>query len=166
MTFSADTTAQAERLLDLCTASGLTIATAESCTGGLIAAALTAVPGSSAVVLGGIVSYANSAKRDLLAVPAADIDRHGAVSEPVVRAMARGAQAALGADLAVAVSGVAGPGGTATKPEGRVCFAVVRGADHLRVETVDFGPLGRDAVRAATCDHALALLTEAAQSRP
>lgn len=152
-------------VLEAARAAGLTIATAESCTGGMIAAALTEVPGSSDVVLGGVVAYANSAKQNVLQVPGDVLETHGAVSEPVVDAMARGALRVYGAGLSVAVSGIAGPGGTATKPEGRVCFAVARG-DRVRTETVDFGPLGRQEVREATRDHALTLLLEAAKERP
>ncbi len=98
-------------LLALCEAQGLAIATAESCTGGMVVAALTDIPGSSAVVERGFVTYSNAAKAECLGVPAALIEAHGAVSEPVARAMAEGALARSPADLAVAVTGIAGPGG-------------------------------------------------------
>ncbi|MFZ9131709.1 MAG: CinA family protein [Gemmobacter sp.] len=138
---------------------GWRIATAESCTGGMVAAAITAVAGSSAVFDGGIVSYANAAKRDLLGVPEPLILRHGAVSEPVAAAMAEGARARLGADVAVSVTGIAGPGGaTADKPGGRVCFGRARADRPTRTETVDFGALGRAAVRRAAVRHALGLI--------
>ena len=138
---------------------GWRIATAESCTGGMVAAAITAVAGSSAVFDGGIVSYANAAKRDLLGVPEPLILRHGAVSEPVAAAMAEGARARLGADVAVSVTGIAGPGGaTADKPVGRVCFGLARADRPTRTETVDFGALGRAAVRRAAVRHALGLI--------
>jgi nicotinamide-nucleotide amidase len=110
-----------ERVLELCRVQGLTLATAESCTGGLVAARLTSVPGSSDVVLGGVVAYADEVKRTELDVPAELIERHGAVSAEVAAAMARGARARLGADVAVSVTGIAGPGGgTPEKPVGLV----------------------------------------------
>jgi len=110
-----------EHVLDLCRARGLTLATAESCTGGLVAARLTSVPGSSDVVLGGVVAYANAVKEAELGVPADVLERHGAVSAETAAAMARGARERLGADVAVSVTGVAGPdGGTAEKPVGLV----------------------------------------------
>jgi nicotinamide-nucleotide amidase len=110
-----------EHVLDLCRARGLTLATAESCTGGLVAARLTSVAGSSAVVAGGIVAYADDVKRAELGVPAELIAERGAVSPEVAEAMARGARERLGADVAVAVTGIAGPGGgSAEKPVGLV----------------------------------------------
>jgi nicotinamide-nucleotide amidase len=110
-----------ERVLELCRVQGLTLATAESCTGGLVAARLTSVPGSSDVVLGGIVAYADEVKRSELDVPAELIEQHGAVSAEVAAAMAQGARARLGADVAVSVTGIAGPGGgTPEKPVGLV----------------------------------------------
>ena len=133
------------------------IATAESCTGGLIAAALTEIAGSSDVFDRGFVTYSNAAKRDMLGVRSETLDTHGAVSEETAAEMAAGALARSAAQLAVAVTGIAGPGGSDHKPEGRVCFGIAtpRGT---RTETVDFGPLGRARVRAATVDYALALL--------
>jgi nicotinamide-nucleotide amidase len=110
--------------LDLCRARGLTIAVAESCTGGLLGARLTAIPGSSDVVLGGVIAYANAVKTALLGVPEQMLRDHGAVSEPVVRAMASGARAATGARVGLAITGVAGPGGgTEEKPVGTVWIA-------------------------------------------
>lgn len=135
------------------------VATAESCTGGMVAAAITDIPGSSTVFAGGFVTYSNDLKRDLLGVPEALIAAHGAVSEPVARAMAEGARARAGAFAAVAVSGIAGPGGSEFKPEGRVCFALATPAG-TRSETVDYGPLGRDRVRRAARERALALLLD------
>ncbi len=152
---------RAAHLLELARARGLSIATAESCTGGLVGAAITAVPGSSDVYLGGFITYSNAMKRSLLGVPAAALEAFGAVSEQVAGEMARGARAATGADLAVAVTGIAGPGGSAHKPEGRVCFGLA-GPAGIRAETVEFGAPGRDAVRAAACAHALELLINAA----
>src|SRR5262249_38412939 len=110
-----------EVVLDLCRAQGLTLATAESCTGGLVAGRLTAIPGSSDVVLGGIVSYANEVKRDVLGVSAETLAVHGAVSAETAVEMVQGARRALGADVAVSITGVAGPdGGTPEKPVGLV----------------------------------------------
>jgi nicotinamide-nucleotide amidase len=114
----------AETVLADCRARGDTIVTAESCTGGLIAAALTHIPGSSDVIERGFVTYSNAAKSELLGVPPEMIERHGAVSEPVARAMAEGALKNARATLAVSVTGIAGPGGgTAEKPLGLVWFA-------------------------------------------
>ncbi len=141
-------------------AQGRSLVTAESCTGGMVAAALTDIPGSSAAFLGGFVTYSNALKQELLGVPEALLAAYGAVSEPVARAMAEGARARTGADVAVAITGIAGPGGSATKPEGRVCFALVTDKG-TRTETIDFGALGRDRVRKAARDHALLLLLAA-----
>lgn len=126
---------------------GRAIATAESCTGGLLAARLTERPGSSAYVCGGVVAYANSAKADVLGVDPELIEAHGAVSEPVAEAMARGALARFGADTAVAITGVAGPGGgTEAKPVGTVCFSVAL-ADGTVVTRTTTMPGGRSDVR-------------------
>jgi len=146
----------------LCMAKGLTIATAESCTGGMVGVALTDLPGSSKVFLWGAITYANSAKRSQLGVSQTTLVAHGAVSEPVAHEMATGARLRSGADLAVAITGIAGPGGTDTKPEGQVCFAVAT-KDGVSRQTVEFGALGRDKVRLAARDKALELLLAAAQ---
>jgi len=151
----------AAQVLDAARAAGLRIACAESCTGGMIAAALTDIAGASDVFDRGFVTYSNTAKETMLAVPAEMIRTHGAVSEPVARAMAEGALRRSDADLAVAVTGIAGPGGgTPDKPEGRVCFALARIGAATRVETVDFGARGRAAVREATVAHALGMLAQ------
>ncbi|MFN3293009.1 MAG: CinA family protein [Gemmobacter sp.] len=150
----------AARLVREATAQGITLATAESCTGGMVAAAITDVPGSSVPFLAGYVTYSNAAKRVTLGVPAALLDQFGAVSEPVAAAMATGARAASGALVAVSTTGIAGPGGSEFKPEGRVCFGLATPAG-VETETIDFGALGRDRVRAAARDHALALLLRA-----
>jgi len=152
----------ARAIVALARRKGRRIATAESCTGGMVAAAITAVAGSSAVFDGGIVSYANAAKVHLLGVPEPLLAQHGAVSEPVAQAMAEGARARLGVDIAVSVTGIAGPGGaTAGKPVGRVCFGLARADRPTRTETVDFGALGRGAVRRAATRHALGLIAGA-----
>lgn len=140
---------------------GVKIATAESCTGGLIAGALTDVAGSSDVFDRGFVTYSNAAKVEMLGVRQETLNAVGAVSEEVAREMADGALAASRASLAVSVTGIAGPGGSGVKPEGRVCFGLAQSGKPTQVETVDFGPLGRDAVRRATVGHALALMAQA-----
>lgn len=143
---------------------GWRIATAESCTGGMVAAALTDVAGSSDVFDRGFVTYSNAAKVEMLGVRLETLEAHGAVSEEVACEMARGALAHADANLAVAITGVAGPGGSQTKPEGRVCFAIAQGRKPVLCETVEFGALGRAKVRAAARDHALRLLARAIQS--
>lgn len=150
----------AEGVLDAARAKGVRIATAESCTGGLLAAALTALPGSSRVFERGFVTYSNEAKIEMLGVGRATLEAHGAVSEAVAAEMAAGALSRSRAQLAVAVTGIAGPGGSEHKPEGRVCFGIAT-PDGLRTGTVEFGPLGRDRVRAASVERALALLAAA-----
>jgi PncC family amidohydrolase len=128
--------ALAERLQTACLAAGTTVALAESCTGGLVAAALTAIPGSSGYFLGGVVSYSDEAKRDLLGVDAAVLAAHGAVSAQVARAMAEGARARFGASIAASVTGIAGPdGGSAEKPVGLTYIGVAdaAGVDVRRV---------------------------------
>ncbi|QYK40201.1 MAG: nicotinamide-nucleotide amidohydrolase family protein [Paracoccaceae bacterium] len=142
-------------------AAGWRLATAESCTGGMVAAALTDVAGSSDVFDRGVVTYSNAAKRDLLGVAEATLAAHGAVSEAVAREMAEGMLARSAAQVAVSVTGIAGPGGSEFKPEGRVCFGLaVAGRDTL-TETVEFGARGRAAVRATARDHALAMVLRA-----
>ncbi|MCL7463971.1 CinA family protein [Phaeovulum sp. NW3] len=150
-------------ILTAAKARGLRIATAESCTGGMVAVALTDVAGSSAVVDRGFVTYSNAAKQDMLGVQADTLAAHGAVSEPVAREMAEGAITHSLADLAVAITGIAGPGGSEFKPEGRVCFGLAHKGAPTFTETIDFGALGRDRVRHAARDHALALLSRALQ---
>jgi len=147
-------------LLDRAKAQGVMIATAESCTGGMVAAALTDIPGSSAVVERGFVTYTNTAKQDMLGVQTETLQAHGAVSEQVAREMAEGALRNSAAQLAVSITGIAGPGGSEFKPEGRVCFGLAAEGQNTRTETVEFGALGRDAVRRAARDHALALLAD------
>lgn len=145
---------QAEAVISVFRAKGLRAVTAESCTGGLIAASLTDIPGSSTVFERGFVTYSNEAKTELLGVPAQLIAEHGAVSEPVARAMAEGALAHSRADVAVAVTGIAGPGGgSADKPVGLVFIAAARHGKPTRVERHIFpgdrGEVRRESVRAA-----------------
>jgi nicotinamide-nucleotide amidase len=151
--------AQAAALLEACRVRGVLIATAESCTGGLVAATLTAVPGSSDVVERGFVTYSNAAKSEMLSVPVWLIERHGAVSEDVARAMVGGALTHSRATIAIAVTGIAGPGGgTADKPVGLVHFAAARRDDAVRHERVLFGDLGRGEIRRESVQRALSLL--------
>ncbi len=162
---STDQRALVEKLLRACRKHRLRIATAESCTGGLIASAITDVAGSSDAFDCGFVTYSNCAKQKLLNVPKHLIERDGAVSESVARHMAEGALEASETDIAVAVTGIAGPGGTATKPEGLVHLACARrGAEtrHLRRE---FGALGREHVREISVSTAIRLLVEAADEK-
>lgn len=151
-------------LLALARAAGVRIATAESCTGGLVAAAITDVAGASDVFDFGFVTYSNQAKTELLGVSPDILAQHGAVSEQTAQQMAEGAMARAASALAVSVTGIAGPGGSEHKPEGRVCFGLARRGAPTLTETVEFGALGRGAVRLASRDHALALLITAIKS--
>ena len=156
MNFDADLTALTVRLIDLCRRKKLMLATAESCTGGLIAAAITSVPGSSDVFDRGFVTYSNAAKTAMIGVPADLIMQAGAVSEQVARAMASGALRQSTAGIAIAVTGVAGPGGgSATKPVGLVHCAAASAAGVTLHEELRLGDIGRDAVRGATVLRAL-----------
>jgi nicotinamide-nucleotide amidase len=163
---SAWSNALSEQVLDACRRASLRVATAESCTGGMVAAALTDIAGSSDVVERGFVTYSNEAKAELLGVPPETIAEHGAVSEPVARAMAEGALAHSRADLAVGITGVAGPGGgSAEKPVGLVHFASARrGGDTLAEHRVF--PGDRAAVRQAAALRALGMLLERARGAP
>lgn len=157
-----DLTAAASVVLDLCQHHGLMLATAESCTGGLVAASLTAIAGCSSVVERGFVTYSNQAKAEMLRVPMALIELHGAVSEPVARAMAHGALAHSRAHVTVAVTGIAGPsGGSVEKPVGLVHFAAARRHGGLLVEHHVF-PGDRDTVRHRAALTALDLLARLA----
>jgi nicotinamide-nucleotide amidase len=140
---------------------GVRIACAESCTGGMLAAALTETAGSSEVFDRGFVTYSNQAKIDMLGVLPATLSAHGAVSEPVAREMAEGALERSNVDLTVSITGIAGPGSSAFKPEGRVCFGLAYRGHPTQVETVEFGALGREKVRKAARKHALQLLQSA-----
>ncbi|WP_339759516.1 CinA family protein [uncultured Sulfitobacter sp.] len=144
-------------LLERAIARGVMITCAESCTGGMVAAALTDLPGSSEMFDRGFVTYTNDAKIDLLGVLPATLDAFGAVSEEIAREMAQGALAGSNAQIAVSITGIAGPGGSEHKPEGRVCFALATPST-VQAETKEFGALGRANVRLAARDHALGLL--------
>jgi len=152
----------ASSVLDLARARGVMLATAESCTGGLVSAHLTEIAGSSSVVDRGFVTYSNDAKSELLGVPAALIESEGAVSEPVARAMAEGALAHSRAGLAVSITGVAGPGGgTDAKPVGLVWFALAGAGRPTRTLERRFGDVGRAKVRALSVETALTLFRRA-----
>jgi nicotinamide-nucleotide amidase len=150
---------QARTILARARSAGLMIAAAESCTGGLIAGLFTEIAGSSDVFERGFVTYSNEAKEDLLGVPTDLIHKHGAVSEAVARAMAAGALKHSLAQIAVAVTGIAGPGGgTAQKPVGLVYIAVAATDRQTRVQEFRFGDIGRSEVRLATVTEALKLI--------
>lgn len=151
----------AARILAAARARGFTIATAESCTGGLVAAALTEIPGSSDVFDRGFVTYSNPAKIAMLGVSPKTLATDGAVSEAVAVEMAAGALRQAGVALAVSITGIAGPGGSAHKPEGRVCFGLAQRGQPTRTETREFGAIGRANVRRAATSHALHLLAAA-----
>jgi nicotinamide-nucleotide amidase len=157
----------AARVLDACRTRGLKVATAESCTGGLVAGALTEIPGSSDVLDRGFVTYSNAAKQEMLGVPASILERHGAVSRETADAMAAGALMMSNADLAVAITGIAGPGGgSKEKPVGLVHLAAVA-RDGQRVHHEKrYGDVGRSTVRREAVKEALALLEMLATGAP
>ena len=158
--FPQDILTLAQSVVSAANRRGLMIATAESCTGGLVAAALTSVPGSSTVVDRGFVTYSNAAKSRMLGVSDGLLSEHGAVSGPVARAMATGAVSHSDAAIAVSVTGVAGPGGgSAEKPVGLVHFATA-GPDGVEHREHRFGDLGRDTIRMDSVRVALSLLLE------
>jgi nicotinamide-nucleotide amidase len=160
--FPPDLLARAADIVARYREAGLMAATAESCTGGLIAALLTEIPGSSNMLERGFVVYSNAAKEELLGVPAETLAKHGAVSEPTARAMAEGALAQSRAGVAVSVTGIAGPdGGTAAKPVGLVHFACARRGAPTVAREERFGDVGRDAVRLASVRVGLDLLEAA-----
>lgn len=153
-------TIQAKNLVELLKASGKTCATAESCTGGMIGSLITAVPGSSDVYLGGVVSYANSVKENVLGVSNNTLESFGAVSGECAREMALGVKKITGADIAVSVTGIAGPGGaTDDKPVGLVWFGIATN-DVVRVEKAIFAG-SRDEVRKSAAMHALGMIAVA-----
>lgn len=150
------------QVLSACRKRGWTCATAESCTGGMVAAALTGIAGSSDVVDRGFITYSNAAKNEMLGVLPATLKTHGAVSEQVAVEMASGALSASGVSLTVSITGIAGPGPSAHKPEGRVCFAVAQKDRPTYSVTIEFGPIGRKNVREKATRFALELLLKAA----
>ena len=157
---------QATALLELCRRKKLRIATAESCTGGLIAATLTEIPGSSDVVDRGFVTYSNAAKQEMLGVPAATLDQFGAVSRETAEAMAKGALAHSLAEIVVSVTGIAGPGGgSAGKPVGLVHFAAASKRGKLIHRERRYGDIGRSDVRNASVAEALDMLRELAEAQ-
>ena len=151
----------AAKLMQLARDANVTIATAESCTGGMIAAALTDIAGSSDVFDRGFVTYSNDAKQKMLGVQPRTLNTFGAVSEQVAKEMAEGALDRSKANLAVSVTGIAGPGGSEHKPEGRVCFGIARSGQPTKTETVEFGAIGRADVRRETVVRAFSYLAEA-----
>lgn len=164
--FDLDIRSLAAELLDLSKERGFTAATVESCTGGLVCAALTAIAGSSSMVQGGLITYSNEAKAALAGVPVALIAQHGAVSEPVARAMAEGGRRRLDATFAVSITGVAGPGGgSVEKPVGLVHFACAApsGTGHRERR---FGEQSRDEIRRLSVLEALDLLRETVLTGP
>ena len=163
--FAAALLDRAAALIAACGERRLKIATAESCTGGLVAGLLTEIPGSSAAFERGFVVYSNLAKQDMLGVPAATLAQWGAVSEATARAMADGALARSTADLVVAVTGIAGPdGGSAEKPVGLVHFAAARRGGAPQTLERRFGPLSRGAIRLGAVETALEMLASATRS--
>lgn len=164
MTFPEPLAGEARELLVLLEARAMTLATAESCTGGLIAGLLTAIPGSSRVFDRGFITYSNESKQEMLGVPASLIALHGAVSEEVARSMAEGALRHSRSAVAVSVTGVAGPdGGTAEKPVGLVHFGCAAQGQETVHAGRRFGDIGRDAIRLASVLEALRLVRRVAE---
>lgn len=151
---------QVAALVEICHQNKIKLACAESCTGGLLAGAITAIPGVSGVFDAGFITYSNAAKEAILGVPPAFLNAYGAVSEPVARAMAEGALKITKATLAIACTGIAGPGGgTLQKPVGRVHIAV-SSLKITRHKKMDYGDIGREAIRLATIIDAIALTAD------
>src|SRR5262250_1418483 len=162
----SDARALSRSLLDLCRSRRLTIATAESCTGGLVAGTLTDIPGSSDVIDRGFVTYSNEAKRAMLGVDASTLATFGAVSKETATQMAVGALERAGVDLAVAITGIAGPGGaTPGKPVGLVHLAAAARGGRMIHRAKKFGDIGRRKVRQKSVDEALAMLAQLARAQ-
>ena len=149
----------AKEVFDLATINRVVIASAESCTGGMLSSAITEIPGSSAIFDCGFVTYSNISKMTLLSVNENTLHHHGAVSEEVAGEMAIGAINNSQASLAISITGIAGPGGSTTKPEGMVCFSIAINNEIKLTETKNWGPLGRDRIRQTATLHGLQLLS-------
>ena len=145
-------------LYTIATERGSKIVSAESCTAGLLAACLTEMPGSSAFFEQGYITYSNRSKISVLGVDKKILKRHGAVSEEVAKQMAEGALYRSMGTIAISITGIAGPGGSDYKPEGLVCFAVAKKNSEIRVETMEYGPLGRSKIRSSAVVKAIKLL--------
>ncbi len=159
-----DIVAAGERLLEICRRKKLTVATAESCTGGLVAGMLTEIPGVSSMLDRGFITYSNQAKQDMLGVPAATLEAHGAVSRETAEAMAKGALAHAPVDLAVSVTGVAGPdGGSDEKPVGLVHFAAASRSGQLNHVEKEFGNPSRAEIRKRSVLQAIVMLQALAE---
>ena len=148
----------AKKVFDLAVLNKVMIASAESCTGGMLSSTITEIPGSSAIFDCGFVTYSNIAKMKLLSVNETSLNHYGAVSEVVAGEMALGALNNSKANLAISITGIAGPGGSITKPEGMVCFSIATENEIKLTETKNWGPLGRDRVRQTATLHGLQLL--------
>ncbi len=159
--YVVDQLAQAHKLLEVARCKAAHIAVSESCTGGLLAGAITEVPGASDIFERGFVTYTNTAKVEMLGVMPETLKTFGAVSEQVAAEMAQGALTNSAATIALSITGIAGPGGSDHKPEGRICFALARTGQATNSKTVEFGAIGRSEVRKASVDHALGMLIAA-----
>ncbi len=155
--------ALARQILSACRAQSWTVTTAESCTGGMVATALTEIAGSSDVFNRGYVTYSNTAKIEMLGVSQSTLNDFGAVSEQVAKEMAQAALSKANADIAVSITGIAGPGPSEHKPEGRVCFGLAQKSKITATTTVEFEAVGRSNVRAKSTDYALNLILNAAK---
>ncbi len=147
-------------LYDIAIKRGSKIVSAESCTSGLLAACLTEMPGSSAFFEQGYITYSNRSKISDLGVDKKILEKHGAVSEEVAKQMAEGALNRSAGTIAISITGIAGPGGSGYKPEGLVCFAIAHKNGEIRVETMEYGPLGRSNIRSSAVVKAIELLHE------
>ncbi|MCY4305831.1 MAG: CinA family protein [Aestuariivita sp.] len=147
-----------KNIIELARQNDMRITTAESCTGGMLISTLTDLPGASSVIDCGFVTYSNEAKIDLLNVRKATLKTYGAVSEEVALQMAEGALEKAKAEVAISITGIAGPGGTRLKPEGLVYFGITTSKTSTKTKKVEFGSLGRNNVRIAACNTALGML--------
>ena len=149
----------AKEVFDIASLKKTVIASAESCTGGMLSSAITDIPGSSAIFECGFVTYSNNSKMTLLRVNENTLEKFGAVSEEVAAEMAIGALKNSKANIAISITGIAGPGGSTTKPEGMVCFSIALNNETKLTETKNWGPLGRDRIRQTATQHGLQLLS-------